>query len=121
MGGSSRRIYLNSPNLTENYLELIENRLSSSGIFPRTYVIGNPPENPGFGDRIIFMSMFIDIDWTKRGNSGQCISNSEQVKNYAKRFSQGHWTFLGPGDEMNLYGTHSYTLAGKWDYCHTNG
>ena len=21
------------------------------------------------------------------------------VKMYAKRFSQGHWTFLGPGDE----------------------
>ena len=26
---------------TEDYLELMENRLSSSGIFPRTYAIGN--------------------------------------------------------------------------------
>ena len=31
---------------TENYLELMENRLSSSGIFPKTHVIGNSSENP---------------------------------------------------------------------------
>ena len=30
------------------------------------------------------------------------ISNSEQVKNYAERFSRGHWTFLGPGDEKEV-------------------
>ena len=51
-----------------------------------------------FEDRIIFMSIFNDIDWTKRGNSERCISNSQQVKNYLVRFSRGHWTFLGPGD-----------------------
>ena len=45
------------------------------------------------------MSMFNDIGWPQRGNSEKCISNSEQVKNYAKRFSRGHWTFPGPGDE----------------------
>ena len=50
-----------------------------------------------FGDRVIFMSMFNDSEWTKKGNSEQCISNSEHVKNYAKRFSQGHRTFFGPG------------------------
>ena len=32
--------------LAENYLELMENRLSSSGIFPWTCVIGDPPEDP---------------------------------------------------------------------------
>ena len=36
-----------------------------------------------FEDRIIFMSMFNDIRWTKRGHAEKCISNSEQVKNYA--------------------------------------
>ena len=66
-------------------------------------------------ERIIFMSMFNDIDWTKRRNSEKCLSNSEQVKNYAKRFSRGHWTFLGPGDEKKFYGTLSYTSEGKWD------
>ena len=68
-----------------------------------------------FEDRIIFMSMFNDIEWTRKGNSEQCVSNSEQVKNYAKRCSRGHWTFLGPGDEKKWYGTLSYTPEGKWD------
>ena len=44
------------------------------------------PEN--FGDRIIFMSMFNDIDWTRKGNEEKCISNSEEIKKYAKRISQ---------------------------------
>ena len=51
-------------------------------------------EPEDFEDQIIFMSMFNDIEWTKKGNSERCISNSEQVKKYAKRFSRGHWTFL---------------------------
>ena len=59
--------------------------------------------------------MFNDIEWTKRGNSGTCVFNSEQVKNYAKRFSRGHWTFLGLGDEKKWYGTLSHTPKGKWD------
>ena len=44
-----------------------------------------------------------------------CISNSEKVKEYAKRFSQGHWTCFGPGDEKKWYGTLSYIPEGKWD------
>ena len=35
----------------------------------------------------------------KKGNDGIYISKSEKVKEYAKRFSQGHWTLLGLGDE----------------------
>ena len=62
------------------------------------------------------MSMFNDIDWTRRGNSEQCISNSEQVKNYAKKFTQGHWTFLGLGGEKKWYGKSNYLLEGKWQY-----
>ena len=68
-----------------------------------------------FGDRIIFMSMINDMELTKNGNSEQCISNSEQVKTYAKRFRQGHWTFLGLGDEKKWHGTHSQTPEGKAD------
>ena len=68
------------------------------------------PEN--FEGRIIFMSMN-DIDWTERGNSEKCISNSEQVTDYAKRFSRGHWSFLGPGDEKRWSGTVSYTDEGN--------
>ena len=46
MGGSSKRISTVRFLQRINNLELMENRLSSSGIFPSTYVIGNPPENP---------------------------------------------------------------------------
>ena len=51
---------------------------------------------------MIFMSMFNDIDWNRRGNEEECISNSEQIRDYAKRFSKEHWTFLGLGDETTL-------------------
>ena len=60
-------------------------------------------------DRIIFMSMFIHIERTRKGNEEICISKSEKVKTHAKRFSRGHWTFFGPGDELKWYGTLSYT------------
>ena len=64
-------------------------------------------------DRIIFFTMFNDIDWTRKGNDEICISNSENVKTYAKKFSQGHWTFLGPGDEKTWYGESKYPPEGK--------
>ena len=47
-----------------------------------------------FKDRIVFLSMFNDIGWKKSDDN--CTSNVEKVKNYAMKFSQGHWTFLGP-------------------------
>ena len=56
-----------------------------------------------FKDRVIFMSIFNDIDWTT--NDENCFSNAEKVKNYAMRFSQGHGTFFGPGWEEKWYGS----------------
>ena len=72
------------------------------------------PEN--FKDRIIFMSVFNDIEWKK--NDESCISNAKNVKNYSKRFLPGHWTFLCPGSEKKWYGS-SYDgqcdrTATKW-------
>ena len=55
-----------------------------------------------FEDRIVFMSMFNDIDWTKKGNYNECFSNSEKVSDFAKRFPLGHWSFLCRGDEENV-------------------
>ena len=52
-------------------------------------------------DRIIFMSMFNDIDW--------------KVKNYARRFPLGHWSFLGPGEKDKVYGTRNDKPEGKWN------
>ena len=54
------------------------------------------------------MSMFNDIDWSKRKNVENCILNAENVKKYAMKFAQGHWTFLGPGSEEKWYGSSSY-------------
>ena len=59
--------------------------------------------------------MFNDIDWAKKGYSLDCISNSKEVRDYAKRFPGGHWSFLGPGDEEKWYGTHICKPEGKWN------
>ena len=40
---------------------------------------------------------------SKRKDDENCISNAEQVM----KFSQGHWTFLGPGSEEKWYGSSS--------------
>ena len=104
--------------LRENfYVELMENRLSSSGMFSQDLRHWKSSEKniqqdlqeeniepASFEDRIIFMPMFNDIDRTRRENSEECFSNSEQVKDYAKKFTQEHWTFLGRGNEKKWYG-----------------
>ena len=61
------------------------------------------------------MSMFNDIDWIKKDNSKVCLSNSEQVKNHAKRFQRGHRSFVGPGDDEKWYGTDTYKPEGQWN------
>ena len=43
----------------------------------------------------------------------------KKVTEYAKRFSRGHWTFLGPGDEKKWYGTLPCTFEGKWNFTAT--
>ena len=53
------------------------------------------PEN--FTERIIFMSMFNDISWGSEDNAKECESSAQPVSLYAKRFSPGQWSFLGPG------------------------
>ena len=53
-------------------------------------------------DRIIFMSKFTDILW--KSDDQNCISNAENVKNYAKKFLPRHWTFVGPGSKKRWFG-----------------
>ena len=43
-------------------------------------------------------------------------TQKKKVKTYAKNFSQGHWTFLGPGDEKKWYGKSKYLPEGKWNF-----
>ena len=65
--------------------------------------------------RIIFMSMFNDIDWRKRGNKEDCITNALRVTEYARRFTRGHWSFPGPGSEKKWYGTHVNKPDVEWE------
>ena len=55
-----------------------------------------------FTDQIIYMSMFNDIVWNAND-----VFPMPKIKNYAQRFSAGHWTFLGPGSEEKWYGSSS--------------
>ena len=68
-----------------------------------------------FQGRIIFMSMYNDIDRRKRGNKNNCIANAHRVSEYARRFIRRHWSFPGPGSEMQWYGTHVCKPDGQWD------
>ena len=71
------------------------------------------PEN--FKDRIIFMSMYNDIEWKAKGNNEQCEYNSQTVANYARKFPRGHWSFLGPASEKKWYGTNTNKPVVSWD------
>ena len=47
-----------------------------------------------FEDRIIFMSMFNDIDWTQKRNSTECFSNSGKGQELPKKVPA--WTLVIP-------------------------
>ena len=42
-------------------------------------------------------------------NKSLCVANSASVSEYARTFSKGHWSFLGPGCKEKWYGTHTQT------------
>ena len=56
-----------------------------------------------FAGRIIIMSMFNDISWGSKDNEQECELSAQLVSIYAKRFSPGRWSFLGPGSEKKWY------------------
>ena len=84
-------------------------RWSLSGIFPRFYYIGNSRrdskdddwmcEPEQFKGRIIFRSMYNDIEVTKRGHKENCIANALGVSEYARGFKRRHWSLPGLGSE----------------------
>ena len=61
-----------------------------------------------FKGRIIFISMCNGIDWTKRGNEENCVANALKHVEYARRFTQGRWSFLG-------LGSHLHKPDGEWE------
>ena len=50
-------------------------------------------------DRIISMSMFNDIELERKDYEDSCARTSRKIKEYASNFDDGHWAFLGPGEE----------------------
>ena len=68
-----------------------------------------------FQGRIIFMSMFNDIEWWAKQNESKCSENSVEVATCARDFAQGRWSFLGSGDVNTWYGTSDDKPKGKWN------
>ena len=69
-----------------------------------------------FTGRIIFMSMFNDTVWDAKGNNEVCVNNSKTIKNYARRFPRGPWSFPGPRSSRWISYIH-HTSAFK-QHCH---
>ena len=44
-----------------------------------------------------------------------CENNSKTIKQYARRFRRGLWSFLGTGSEKQWYGTYDHRPDGSWD------
>ena len=66
-----------------------------------------------FTGRIIFMSMFNDISWRCQDIEQECELSANLVSIYARRFSPGRWSFLGPGSEKKWYSTHDSKPQGE--------
>ena len=125
--GKNRLSRPNNPTSTQNFLELMENQLSSSGISSedshrlrfsdesRKIWTLDEKDPDRFERRIPFMPKINDIDWAKIGNSSECISNAREVSDNTKECHRGHCSFLGPGDDKKWYGTCNFKPEGKWD------
>ena len=61
------------------------------------------------------MSMFNDISWGSQDNEKECKSNAQLVSLFAKRFSTGKWSFLGPGSGKKWYSISEDRPPGEWD------
>ena len=60
------------------------------------------------------MSMFNDIIWGSEDNERECNANATLVSVFAKRFSAGRWSFLGPGSEKKWCSTY-IDRPQEWD------
>ena len=77
-----------------------------------------------FCDRIIFMSMFNDIELERKDNEDSCAPTSRKIKEYASKFNDGRWAFLGPGEESREWWqvrSSCVTNGGKFREFRTSG
>ena len=61
------------------------------------------------------MSMFNDIELEVKDNEDSCALTSRKIKEHATNFNDGHWAFLGPGEESKWYQGDAADYGGKWD------
>ena len=61
------------------------------------------------------MSMFNDISWGSKDNEHECELSANLVSIYARRFSPGRRSFLGPGSEKKWFSTHDSKAQGECD------
>ena len=104
----------------------MEKQLNSSGIFSQDLrhcrffkrsrmICGNGTSKLKNSQTGSFLCQCSTTSSGQRKETMEFVFRIQKVKEYAKRVSQGHWTFLGPGDDKKWYGTLPCTPEGKWD------
>ena len=68
-----------------------------------------------FSDRRIFMSVCTGTKLEWKDNEDSCALSSRKIKEYASNLNDGHWAFLGPGEESKWYQGYATNYGGKWD------
>ena len=61
------------------------------------------------------MSVFNDIEWTKKGNTDVCLHNARKVAANALQFKPRHWCFLGSASETTWWNGNFNGPCGKCD------
>ena len=59
--------------------------------------------------------MFNDIALEKKDNEASCAITWRKIKEYATNFNDGHWAFLGPGEESKRRQGYANGYGGKWE------
>ena len=77
------------------------------------YLNGQTPEF--FDERIMFMSMFNDTGWTKRGNTEICLHNAKDLAACPTQPKPGHWCFQWPASKNTWWNANSNEPQGKYD------
>ena len=75
--------------------------------------LGETPEI--FTGRVLFMSMFNDISCGTKDNEQECLANARLVSLSARKFGNGHWSFIGPHSEKKWYSIKEDSPQGIWD------
>ena len=111
---------------TELWTKLMVSRWNSSGIFSQDSPHCSLSVNPRVIDKIerrtrqFHWTDYLHVDIQRhlmgsKDNEKECESSAQLVSLYAKRFSPGQWSFLGPGSEKKWYSTHESKPQGAWN------